>query len=64
MPDLKREVMARLPVENRSKNWNEVNLGLSEEQAIQAAKRCLYCGLYCMSADYQVKTEEFLKKVA
>ena len=56
--------MARLPVENRSKNWNEVNLGLSEEQAIQAAKRCLYCGLYCMSADYQVKTEEFLKKVA
>ncbi|KPK29821.1 MAG: hypothetical protein AMK69_05380 [Nitrospira bacterium SG8_3] len=64
VPRKSREVMPRLQVEDRSKNWVEVNLGLSEEQAVRAAKRCLNCGIYCLRATYEAKTRDFLRKAA
>jgi len=64
VPKKNREVMPRLKVQDRSKNWEEVNLGLSEEQAIRAAKRCLNCGIYCLRATYEAKTRDFLRKAA
>jgi len=64
VPKSKREVMARLPVKERKKNWKEVNLGLDEEQAIRAAKRCLNCGIYCLRPTYESKARDFLKKTA
>jgi heterodisulfide reductase subunit A-like polyferredoxin len=36
-----------LSVEQRSKNFREMELGLSEEEAIQEAGRCLDCGVCC-----------------
>ncbi|NWF97627.1 MAG: FAD-dependent oxidoreductase [Nitrospirae bacterium] len=36
--------MAQLPVEERIKNFDEVNLGFTWEQAISEAQRCLNCG--------------------
>jgi NADPH-dependent glutamate synthase beta subunit-like oxidoreductase len=64
VPKVDREIMPRLSVEDREKNWKEVNLGLSEEQAIRAAKRCLNCGIYCLRASYELKTIDFLRKAA
>jgi formate dehydrogenase major subunit len=63
-PKANREIMPRLPVKERRKNWKEVNLGLSEEQAIRAARRCLNCGIYCLRATYEATTGDFLKKAA
>lgn len=62
VPKVKREVMSRLPVQDRRRNWNEVNQGLDEEQAIRAARRCLNCGIYCLRPTYESKTRDFLKK--
>jgi heterodisulfide reductase subunit A len=42
----KREEMPRLPTDQRE-GFAEVNLGLSEEQALREAKRCLHCSLCC-----------------
>jgi len=64
VPKIDREIMPRLSVENRRNNWKEVNLGLSEEQAVRAAKRCLNCGIYCLRATYELKTRDFLRKAA
>ncbi|UCB47828.1 MAG: FAD-dependent oxidoreductase [Deltaproteobacteria bacterium] len=64
VPKKSREVMPRLLVQDRNKNWEEVNLGLSEEQAVRAAKRCLNCGIYCLRATYEAKTRDFLRKAA
>ncbi len=47
VPRTRREVMPRLRVEDRKGNWNEVNLGYTEEQARREANRCLNCGIYC-----------------
>jgi heterodisulfide reductase subunit A len=40
-----REKVQELPVEQRVNNFEEVVLGLTEEQAIQEAKRCLQCNI-------------------
>jgi heterodisulfide reductase subunit A-like polyferredoxin len=37
--------MAELPPERREGNFDEVELGLTEEQAVAEAKRCLSCGI-------------------
>jgi formate dehydrogenase major subunit len=39
--------MPDLHVPDRVGNFKEVELGFSEEQAREAAKRCLQCGIYC-----------------
>ena len=62
VPKSRREVMPRLRMEDRRKNWDEVNLGLDESQAVRAAKRCLNCGIYCLKPTYEAKTRDFLKK--
>lgn len=38
----------RVPPAERTRNFNEVNLGLSLETASEEAKRCLSCGICCM----------------
>ncbi len=40
-----RQVMPALPVEERRGNFREIELGYSEEMALQEAERCLECGL-------------------
>ena len=37
--------MPTLPVEERIKSFDEVELGYTEEQAIEEAKRCLHCSI-------------------
>ena len=64
VPKINREIMSRLPVADRKKNWREVNLGLTEEQAIRAAKRCLNCCIYSIRPAYESKTRDFLRKAA
>jgi NADPH-dependent glutamate synthase beta subunit-like oxidoreductase len=43
--EAKRTVMPRLPLSARKKNFKEVELGLTEQSAIQEARRCLRCEL-------------------
>jgi heterodisulfide reductase subunit A len=40
----RRQIMPVLPVEERIRGFQEVELGFSEEMAIEEAKRCLACG--------------------
>ena len=40
-----RVVMPAIPIKERSGGFKEVNLGLTEEMAIEEAKRCLNCGV-------------------
>lgn len=40
---IERVVMPELPADVRSRNFNEVNRGLSAEQALTEARRCLQC---------------------
>jgi len=40
---IERVVMAELPADERSRNFEEVNLGLSADQALDEARRCLQC---------------------
>jgi len=40
---LQRVAMPELPAEERSRNFEEVNLGLSGDQALTEARRCLQC---------------------
>lgn len=42
-----RAVMPTLPIEERAKNFQEVELGLSEEEAMREASRCLSCPGCC-----------------
>jgi NADPH-dependent glutamate synthase beta subunit-like oxidoreductase len=46
----KRAQMPLLEPENRVTNFEEVQLGLSEEMAVEEAKRCLGCGCACIQA--------------
>jgi NADPH-dependent glutamate synthase beta subunit-like oxidoreductase len=46
----KRAQMPALKPENRVNNFGEVQLGLTEEMAIEEAKRCLSCGCACIQA--------------
>ncbi|MFC1883875.1 FAD-dependent oxidoreductase [Thermodesulfobacteriota bacterium] len=62
VPKSRRERIARLPIHDRRKNWQEVSLGLDEDQAVRAAKRCLNCGIYCMRSSYEVLAFDTLKK--
>jgi len=39
--------MPELTVDQRHRNFDEVELGLSEADAVREAQRCLQCGLYC-----------------
>jgi len=41
----RRPQMKHLPVSRRRKNFKEVEIGLTEEKAVQEAKRCLRCDL-------------------
>ena len=41
----KREIMPTLPLEERKGNFKEIELGFTEEMAIDEAKRCLNCGI-------------------
>ena len=47
IPKMPRLKMPDLHVPDRVGNFSEVELGFSEEQAKEAAKRCLQCGIYC-----------------
>jgi len=40
---IERVAMAELPADDRSRNFEEVNLGLSADQAMEEARRCLQC---------------------
>ncbi len=62
VPKSRRETVPRIPVGDRRKNWQEVNLGLDESQALRASRRCLNCGIYCLRPTYEAKTRDFLKK--
>jgi len=64
VPKVPREQMQRLSVEERKKNFKEVNLGLTEEQALRAAKRCLNCGIHCFIPSYELSAKDSLRKVA
>ena len=43
MVDLNRVPMPRQPGKERRRNFNEVALGYSDEQAVSEAKRCIQC---------------------
>jgi NADPH-dependent glutamate synthase beta subunit-like oxidoreductase/Na+-translocating ferredoxin:NAD+ oxidoreductase RNF subunit RnfB len=62
IPKTRRETMPRLPVRDRRKNWQEVTMGLDEDQAVRAARRCLNCGIYCLRPTYEVRTADVLKQ--
>jgi glutamate synthase (NADPH/NADH) small chain len=66
MPVKKRVEMRKLPVEERIKSFNEVMLGLTEEQAIEEAKRCLQCPNHPCMEGCPLNTEipKFIKKIA
>ena len=42
-----REIMDLIPAEERSCSFDECELGLTEEEAIREAERCLMCNLCC-----------------
>ena len=42
-----RAKMSRIPMDERKKSFSEVELGLSEEQAIAEAEKCLNCMVCC-----------------
>ena len=65
VPQVTREIMPRLPVKERRRNWREVNLGFSEEQAIRAARRCLNCCIYSIHPAYEaLSRQDDLRKAA
>jgi len=45
-----RAVMPELPVEKRAGNFEEVELGLSDEAAAKEGRRCLQCAVRCIIA--------------
>lgn len=46
-----RQKMPTLPIEERIKSFDEVNLGFSPEQALACAQRCLNCGAGAVVSD-------------
>ncbi len=44
-PENTRLKMAEMPVDTRTKSFSEVELGFTQEQAMEEAKRCLACGV-------------------
>ncbi|MGD2185275.1 MAG: FAD-dependent oxidoreductase [Desulfobacterales bacterium] len=54
--------MPVLPIEERLRSFSEVELGFSEEQAIEEAQRCLACGpcSECMACDQACKAGAIL----
>jgi NADPH-dependent glutamate synthase beta subunit-like oxidoreductase len=52
--ELQKPVMPLLPVEERSGNFNEVELGYTREMAIKEAKRCLRCDLELIEQEVEV----------
>ncbi|WP_457572297.1 FAD-dependent oxidoreductase [Desulfovulcanus sp.] len=47
IPRAERQPMPHLDASERKSNFDEVELGLSEDAALKEAKRCLDCGLQC-----------------
>jgi len=45
-----RAQMPRLKAQERVMNFNEVQLGFTEDMAVQEAKRCISCGTCCVQA--------------
>ena len=46
-----RTKMPELPVAERIKSFDEVDLVISEEEALRESKRCLYCCRLCYNKD-------------
>jgi NADPH-dependent glutamate synthase beta subunit-like oxidoreductase/ferredoxin len=44
VPAVDREIMPMIPLEERKKSFQEIELGFTEEQALSEAARCLECG--------------------
>ena len=71
MPKIGRQKMVELPVNVRVANFDEVELGLSKEQAIEETERCLECGcseytdcsLRLYADEYEVEIENLLGDV-
>ncbi|EAT15528.1 NADPH-dependent glutamate synthase [Desulfuromonas acetoxidans] len=63
---ISRVLMPEQDAENRSRNFEEVNLGLTQEQAIQEAQRCLNCkNRVCVQGcPVQVSIPEFITALA
>jgi glutamate synthase (NADPH/NADH) small chain len=63
---ISRVLMAEQDAEKRSRNFEEVNLGLTHEQAIQEAQRCLNCkNRVCVQGcPVQVSIPEFITALA
>lgn len=61
-----RVLMPEQDAEQRSRNFSEVNLGLSEEQAMQEAQRCLNCKnrICVQGCPVQVSIPEFITALA
>jgi NADH-quinone oxidoreductase subunit F len=52
--EMQKPAMPMLPVQERSGNFREVELGLTEEMAIKEAKRCLRCDLELIEQEVEV----------
>lgn len=63
---IERVHMPELPADDRSKNFEEVNLGLSSDQAMSEAQRCLQCkGRNCVAGcPVGVSIPEFIDALA
>jgi len=48
-----KESIALLPIQERLRSFNEVELPLTEESAIQEASRCLNCNICCSTSNIQ-----------
>ncbi|HDD35610.1 MAG TPA: NADPH-dependent glutamate synthase [Candidatus Desulfofervidus auxilii] len=61
----KKVPMPKQPVEQRIKNFNEVALGYTEEQAIAEAQRCLQCKVpFCIrGCPVEINIPAFIKKI-
>ncbi len=49
IPKAKRVKMPEMSVPDRALNFSEVDLGISKEDAIKEAQRCLQCGVFCFN---------------
>ena len=56
--EAERPIMPSLPVNRRIKNFNEVELGLTEEMAIKEARRCVRCDLETKEGKRQLELKE------
>lgn len=63
---LKKNEMPAQPADVRNKNFKEVTLGYSEEQAVNEAERCLHCkNMPCVKGcPVGIVIPDFIKKVA